>query len=213
MHVGITCRAPYRDDGEKAPALHSKLRENALYFRQFRQVTLVHAGHHVEDQPGFGGRYAYGACGPGITARMAAHPVVGRLQAVQADCQRPHSGVHQAGVHGFVVEPSVGDHSPEETAAADFLPYGFDVGSHERFSAGKDYREVLGPLAGGDGVQCAEEVFQRHVLFPALDAAVAAAMAAMEIAAGGALPEQVVQFVYLGLVAAEKAEKEWLHGQ
>ena len=65
----------------------------------------------------------------------------------------------------------------------------------------------------GNGVQRAQEILQRHVLLPALDGAVAAAVAAVQVATRRALPEQIVQFVDADLVVAEHPEEEWIHGR
>jgi hypothetical protein len=36
-------------------------------------------------------------------------------------------------------------------------------------------------------------------------------MAAVEVAPGGALPEKVVEFMYLCFIVPEKPEKKWIH--
>ena len=142
---------------------------------------------------------------------MPAHPVVGRLQAVQADGQGAHPGAEQPLLHRFVIEPAVGDQAPGEAAPTDFLPDRLDIRAQERLPAGEHHDEIPGTVLCGKGVQRAQEVLQRHILLPAQDGAVTAAVAAMQVAARRALPEQIVQFVDGDLVVAEQAEEERIH--
>ena len=107
-------------------------------------------------------------------------------------------------VHLAVVEKAVGDHTPAHSAAADGLPDLFDVGAQQGLPAGQDHREFRRYRFVGNGVQCFEEILQRHIVPAAGQRAVAAAMAARQVAPGGALPEQIVKFVDRGLVLAEK---------
>ncbi len=116
-------------------------------------------------------------------------------------------------MHSVVVEPAVGDYTPEEAAAAELAADLEDVGSEEGLPSREDNAEVPGAVLDWDGVDGGEEVLEGHILLTLYDAAVAAAVAAVEIAAGGALPEKVVEFVHLDLVVAEKPEEEGIHGR
>ena len=75
-----------------------------------------------------------------------------------------------------------------------------------RSASGQHDTELRRTLILGNGIESRQEVLERHIFFAAQNRAVAAAVAAMEIASGRALPEKVVEFVHAGLIVPEQAE-------
>ena len=114
-------------------------------------------------------------------------------------------------MHCVVVEPAVGDQAPEEAAAAELAADVEDVGTEKGLPSRKDDTKVLGAVLDRYGVDGCKEVSEGHILLALGDTAVAAAVAAVEIAAGGAFPEEVVELVDLDFVVAEEPEKERIH--
>ena len=137
----------------------------------------------------------------------AAHPVVVFLQSVEADGEGAKTSRDEFAVHFLVVEPAIADNAPADAAFTECFAYFGEVGTEKRFASGDDDGEGVGSFVLWDGVECAEEVLERHVLFSAAVLAVAATVAAVEVAARGAFPEEVVEFVDAGFVGAEEAEE------
>ena len=211
MHVGIRCGPADGDDGEKTPLLQAQIRQNPMDFRKFRKILFVYARNHIGIDTGFPGKDPDGPERPLETAGTPPHPIVGSLQTVQTDGEGPHPRRHQAAVHLFVIEPPVGNHSPAETAFADLTPDRFQIRAQERFPAGQDHRKVRGPMVLRNRIQCPQEIFEGHILLPAQDRTIAAAVTAVQVAARSTLPEQVVQFVDRSLIGAEKTEQKRIH--
>ena len=69
------------------------------------------------------------------------------------------------------------------------------VGAEERLAASQHHGEVLRNLFCGDGFQRTDEIVNGHIALASRLFAVASAMAAVQVAARGAFPKQVVQFV------------------
>ena len=211
VHVRVGRRPADGDNGEQAPLLNAHILQDAVHAGKGCQVPLVHAGDYIGTEAGIFGKQADGPEGAAITPHPSAHPVVRILQPVETDGERAHSGSHEPGMHVFVVKPAVGDHTPVHAALSDFHADGFYVGPKQRLPSGENHQEVLGDVLLGKGIQRREEILQRHVLFPALNRAVAAAVTAVKVAAGCTLPKQVVQFVHFYLIVPEQAEKHRVH--
>ena len=207
MHVGVARGTSDGDDGEQTPIPHAKLPEQGMDLLQATDIPFVDAGDYVEVDPGLRGRDADRLYGARKAAGAAAHPVVLRLLSVQTDSQGPQPRPHQPGVHLPIIEKAVGHEAPAHSAAAYAFPDLFEVGAQERFAAGKHDGELPRNLLARNGVQCFQEIFQRHIAPAARQRAVAAAVPACQIAPGGALPEQVVQFVDFGFVFSEQTPK------
>ena len=206
MHVRIRRSPADRDDGEQPPLLQAHSLEQVVHLRQFADIPFVHTGDDISVQTRFPGEKVDSPENPPIAARHSPHPVVGGLKPVQAHRQDAHAGLEQPLLHGLVVKPAVGNHAPAEAPAADLPSSLHDVRAEERFPACKHHGEILRPMRRRNRIQRPQEILQRHVLLPALHRAVAPAVAAMEMAAGRALPEQIVQFVHAGLEIPEQAE-------
>ena len=131
---------------------------------------------------------------------------MGILQPVKAYGHRSQSGFHELLMHRLIIKPPVCDYSYAESTATN-LPYRLgEIRPQKRFSSGKNNCEIFRAVILWNSVQRPEKVPKRHVLFPSLDRAIAPAMAAIEIAARGALPEKIIEFVHLYLIIAEQAE-------
>ena len=192
------------DDGEDAPLRHAKAGQQVVNLLQMRQVALVDAGNDVKVEPAFGSGNGDGLARADETALAATHPVVVELETVEADGQRTQTRGHKALVHSLVVEPSVADDAPSHSASAQGTPYFGQVGPQQGLAAGQDDGEARHNGALRNRVESADEVGQRHIGLARRGGAVAAAVAAMQVAARGALPEEVVELVGFGLDAAEE---------
>ena len=208
VEFGVVEGATDGDDGEDAPLLDAEGGELVVDFLQVGEVALVDAGDDVEVEAGLFCGDGDGIDGAGVAAGTPPHPVVVFLESVETDGEGSQACGHELVVHLLVVEPAIADDAPTHAALAEGLADFGEVGSQEGFAAGDDDGEGVGTLVCGDGVECPEKVLEGHVLLAATGRAVAAAVAAVEIAARGALPEEVVEFVHAGLVVAEETEKE-----
>ena len=155
-----------------------------------------------------GGGYSDTRQGPGVAAGAPAHPVVGLLQTIQANGQRAETGGRQALVHLGVVEPAVGDDAPADAAAAQGPADLREVRPQQRLSPGQHDGEGVRAALHGDGVEGPEKVLQGHIDVATGRKTITAAVAAVKVATGGALPEQVVELVHRRLVGAERAMKQ-----
>ena len=134
---------------------------------------------------------------------------MGLSYSVQANGKGVHSSTHQAAVHFFSIEESVGNHAPVVAATADFFSDLVYVRPQKRFSACQHYGKLL--VSVRYGVQGPEEIVKRHILVFGRDKAVAAAVAATEIASLSTFPEKIIELVDLCLEPSESAKKERAH--
>ena len=87
----------------------------------------------------------------------------------------------------------VGHQSPRESPLVDGLSAFLQVLAHQWFAARDGDKHLVGIALAGDAVQYAQEICQRHIRHRRFLVAVAAAVAAMDVAAKGTLPEQLSQ--------------------
>ena len=179
--------------------------------RKFGEIAAVDAGDDVGVEARVPSESFYGPDGPPEASGDPAHPVMRRLQAVQADGDGTHSRIHQLQMHRIVVEPAVGDHSPKEAAAAQRAPDIEDVGPQQRLPSRQHDGELPRALLARNRIQRAQEILERHILLPTVNGAVAAAVTAAEIAPRSTLPEKVVELVDFDFIVPEKPEKQRVH--
>lgn len=197
LQLGVGSCTTYWEDGEDAPAGHSLAKE-----------VLTDVGQMVEDATGdasddivgeMGDASEHGECliDPLETLRIATHPIVVVLQAVEAEGDGMHAGLDQTHKTFGGKGKAVGDHSPWESFGIDGGTAVFEVGSHERFASRDDDEDIVWIGLGGDAVEHSQEVVLGHVGLSGLSLTVASAMAAMEVAAEGTLPKQLLQGMFL----------------
>ena len=156
-----------------------------------RVIAPIDAGDDVEcDGAGVddhldGGRGALEGAGD------AAHPVVVRLQAVQADGHRAEAALQEALIALRRQAPAVRDHAPGELLLVHHPAAGFQVGPHQRLAAGDVDHHLVRIRRGAHAVQDLGEIFHRHILDRGRLLAVAAAVAALVVAAEGTLPKKL----------------------
>ncbi len=167
-------------------------------------VAAVDAGHHVEDDVRAGGEQPDRAGGALETAGPAAHPVVVVEEPVQAHGRAAQPARDEAVQALFRQGEAVGDHPPGEALVVDGAAAGFEVGAHQRLAARHDHEHGMRGAAAVDAVQHAQEVRKGHVRGLGDGLAVAAAVAAGEVAAQRALPEKLLQRVLPPDVALQR---------
>ncbi len=170
---------------------------------------MCHTGHDIEIEAGLSGGNGDGVDGAVVASLSPPHPVVVILQSVKTYCQGAHFSIHQSTMHLFVIKPPVAHYAPADTASSQGLANLRQVGSQQGLATGDDHGEWTMPLLGGNGVESFEEVFERHVFLTATVLAVASAVEAMEVAACGAFPEQIVEFVDMSLVGSKQPKKSF----
>ena len=194
----------HREDREDPPGAHPFGEQQLPELLQMRHQRLRDAGHHVERHLGPADDRADRAESPGETLRVPADAVVQLLEAVEAHGDAPQSGADQRFETFGGERQTVGDHSPRIAAARHFASGPFEVGPHEHLAARKDDEHRRRVRVRRDLlVQHAQEVVERHVPHPGIGAAVAAAVAAREVAAQRALPEERVEPVFGGHLAVK----------
>ena len=207
MHLGIVLGPADGNDGKDAPLLDAERLQLVVQRVKLADAALVDAAHHVEVEPGFLRRDGDGPQRAPISTRAATHPVVILSYSVEADGQGTHASPHQFAVHGFVVEPAVRYHAPAYAPLPDRTSHLRNVGPQQRFAARKDNREFGRALFYRNGIERPQEVFEGHIHVLARRHTVTAAVAAVQVATRGTLPEQIIQLVDLHFVGPEKAEQ------
>ena len=119
------------------------------------------------------------------------------LQSVQADCDGAESCILQFEEHFWRQVEPVCHHSPGETASRDAFCTLHNVLSHKGFTSAKDDENLARVSFRGDIVQHLEEVFLGHVGHRGSLSAIASTVAAMDVAANGALPEELSEGMFL----------------
>ena len=122
---------------------------------------------------------------------MAAHPVVVGLQAVETDGDAVQAGIDKRTETLRCEIESVAHHPPGEAPLVDATATELQIVAHQRFATRYDDEHLVRIAATCHAVEHAEEVLARHVLLFVLHLAVAAAMAAMQVAAQRTLPEEL----------------------
>ena len=187
---------PHREDREQTPRLHPLGDEQVAERLQMRHHRPRHAGHHVEGQPLVAHGHAHGLERPFVAVRVAADVVVLLLKPVEAYGHRPQPRLPQPPEAFGRQRQAVGHHAPRIAAAHDLAARLFEVLAHEHLAARKD-DEHMGRIDMRRDllVKHPEEIRQRHVRHAGIDAAVAAAMTASQIAAQRTLPEERIETV------------------
>ena len=125
---------------------------------------------------------------------MAPEIIVLALEAVEADRDAPQTGVDEPLQTLLGEGQTVGDQAPRIAAAGDLAPGEFQILAQEDLAAGKNDQHGSGVDMRRDLlVEHAEEIVERHVLHAGVDAAIAAAMTAREVAPEGTLPKERIE--------------------
>ena len=134
---------------------------------------------------------------------MSAHPVVLFLESVQTDGSRVHAGTDEAFQPFGSKEQSVCHHAPRESFFVNGSSAFFQIFAHQRFASGQDDEYLVRVGVCGYIVQHPQEIFFRHVLVAGYLFAIASAMAAMQVTAQRAFPEQLPQRMFLDKVVGK----------
>jgi hypothetical protein len=96
----------------------------------------------------------------------------------------------------LAVKVAVGNHTPPHSPFSDLPATPFQVIPQQRFSAAQGHDEIPGGFRYG--IKGGEEILKRHIGMGSLFRAITPAVQTVEIAPGGALPEEIVQFMEIG---------------
>ena len=127
------------------------------------------------------------------------------LQSVQADCNGAESCILQFEEHFWRQVEPVRHHSPGETASRDASGTLHNVLSHKGFTSAKDDEDLARVSFRSDIIQHLEEVFFGHIGHCGSLSAIASAMAAMDVAANGTLPEQLSERMFTSETLVEES--------
>ena len=157
---------------------------------------LMHAGHHIVNQPSVSHNHIDGLAGHAEAVGMTAEPGVLWLQPVEADGDGAKARFSELGeAFGREVEP-VGNHSPGETTLANALSTFHNVLPDKRFAASEDDEDIAWVPLLCDVVEYAEEILAGHVGRSGDLTAIAAAVPAMDVAAHGTLPDHLPERMF-----------------
>ncbi len=205
LQIIVLRRTPHGKYGEYAPLPDAHSYQHLFQFVELRIVAAVGARYDIEPKIGFGCHRAYGIDRTGETLRIAAHEVMFRLQSVQTYRSRMHTCIAKR------TEPlrrhikTVGYHTPRKAPLIDCATALLQIVAHERLAARNDYEHAVGVGMCSDIVEYAQEIVFRHIGESRRLFAVAAAVAAMQIAAHRTLPEELAQTVFAHPVVFEFA--------
>lgn len=189
LQIVVLCRTSNGKYGEYAPRPDTQSDKHLFQFVELRIVVAVGARYDIEHEIGFGSHRPYGIDSAGETLRIAAHTVVFRLQSVQTYRRRVHSCIAQCTKPFRRHIKTVGYHTPRKTLFIDCATALLQIVAHERFAARNDYEHAVGVGMCRHVVEYSQEILLRHIGETGRLLAVAAAMAAMQIASQRTLPE------------------------
>ena len=193
LEVVVADGAPGGEDGEEAPVRQAQLHQPVAELRQAADVAAVDAGDHVEEEPFVGNHHLHGLHRPSEALGVAAHPVVVVLEAVEGDGGGVHAAAQEALEALRREHHAVGDHTPGEALVVDGTSALLEVGTHRGLPAREDDEDVVRIGARCYLVEHAQEVLLGHIPCACRHLTIASAMLAAEVAAQGALPEELPQ--------------------
>ena len=200
LEVGLVGGTAEGKHGEEPPAADAQRDEVVAELRQVLDGALVDAG---DDVPGEAGVLLHGLHGDEHVLEavgVAPHPVVVVLEAVEADGDRLQAGVDISVEQLGGEQHAVAHHAPHEALLGD-LPAAFgQVLPDGGLASGGDDHHLARVHVCLDLIEHLGEVGKGHVVLLGEHAAVAAAVAAVEVAAQGAFPEQLMELMLLDAV-------------
>ena len=202
----IMCSTPHGKDREQPPLLEPQADEILLDLREVRIVPPVHTGDDIKGN-GLGIKHHLdGGRSPLERTGNTPHPVVVRLQAVQADGHRTQAAPQKPLIAIRSKRETVGNHAPGKALFVHHPSALFQVRPHQRFPAGDVDHDLVRIRRRSHIVQDAGEILQGHVGLKRRLLAVAAAMPAMMVAAQGTFPEQLAEMVSLDHILPKPPE-------
>jgi len=193
LEVRVLGRAAYREDCEETPVLQAERDEVLFELIERLVVAVVDAGDHVEGDGRLMGE-DFNRLGSILEAvRTAAHPVMVRLETIEADGEGMDSGAEEVVDHLRGHEAAVGDHAPWEFEVIDTAAVLDDVRADERLAAGDDDHDLMRVVLLLDAEEDLLEVLEWHVRMHIRDLAVATAVTAGVVAPQRGLPEKLTQ--------------------
>jgi len=193
--IGVVGGASRRKHRKQPPTTDSQRNQEVAELGQVFDGTLIDTGDDIPSEARALCHGLHGAQHVLITHGVAAHPVVVFFEAVEADRQGFQSSFYKLVEFFGRKEHSVAHHTPHKTAFGDFLATMRQIVAHGRFAARGDNHHLTRVLMGTHLVKYLGKILKGHVIFLRKHTAVGAAMSAVEIAAQGAFPKQLVKFM------------------
>ena len=190
----VVLGTPHRENREEPPVAHPLRKEHVAEGLQLRDHRPRDAGDHVVRQRGFTHDHPHGLQRAVVTAGIAADIVVFALETVEAHRNRFQPRVEQTAETFRGQGHAVGHHAPRVAAARDLGARLLQVRADEHLAAREDDQHVGGIDVGRHLlVEHLQKISQRHVRHAGVHPAVAAAMAAREVAAQRTFPEERIE--------------------
>ena len=91
----------------------------------------------------------------------------------------------------------IGHHSPRKALFVNGLSAFFDVATHQRLASRDNHKHLVRIRLRSDAIEHTQEVLLGHIIALSFHLTVAATMATLQVAAQGALPEQLSERMFL----------------
>ena len=207
LEVGLVGGATEGKHREQAPAADTQGDEEVAELRQILDGALVDASDDVPCETRMLFHGLNGAQHILVTVRVAAHPIVVFLEAIEADCQRLQSSIHKLVEFLGREQHAVAHHAPHEATFRNLGTALGQVGAHSGFAPRSDHHQLARVLMFANLVQHLGKIGKWHVVFLGEHTAIGAAVAAIEVAPQGAFPKQLVKLVLVGALLQHSAVK------
>ena len=206
LKFGILGGTSYWENGKEPPTFHSQAYQEFLHLFQPDIAVFIDASHYIKNKIRFLRHYLDCLNSPFKALRISTHPVMICSKAIQADGCRMQSGIQQA-IETLVrhIEP-VSHHSPRKTTLINGTPALFQIIAHQRLSTGDYDKYLMRIVLRRHTIQHPEKIFLRHIGMSGYFLAIAATMAAMQVATEGTFPKELLQWVFFRTVIFQFTE-------
>ena len=160
-------------------------------------VSAIHAGNDVEQEIAFGNEHIQCLAYHLEALFVTTHPVVRLFQAVETDAHRVDARLQESLPTLWCEMKPIGHHSPREPLFVNGPSAYLEIAPHQGFAARDNHKHLVGICLLSNTVEYTQKVFLGHVLVFWKHLTVATAMAASQVAAERALPEELPERVLL----------------
>lgn len=165
LEIGLVGGTPKWEHGEQAPAADSQGDKEVAELRQILDSALVDT---CDDIPSEARMLFHGLHSTKhilVAHRIASHPVVVFLEAIEADRNGFQSSLHKL-VELFSREQhTIAHHAPHEAAFRNFLAAMRQIRAHGRLATRGDDHDLRRILMGTHLVEYLDKVFKGHIVF------------------------------------------------
>ena len=200
QHLGVFRSPSHGEHAEQSPPRDALSDEKLLDFVQMGIVAPVHTRHDVPHDVLCPHQHVDGLAHTGKAVFVASHPVVVFLQPVHADGDAVESGTKKS-VEALPCQiKPVAHHAPGEALLVYLSTAFLQVVAHQGLTSRHHDEDLVGVSLCGDAVEHTHKVLLGHILLLHFHLAVAATVAAMQVATERTLPEELPQRMLLAYV-------------